>query len=169
MVLEADLRRSLDWETVQPEKRQFVPVAPLKGNPAVSDGEEAAASQAQGIAPFEDCDIAGFVDDFGNASHFSSGKVSLEHLANCRAALNGFACHLMVHSVFVIEFRNGSSVAFVETSDELFNHFAGAHQLPQDRKILDARGFAVIMLTILLLALGGDWLAWLLQLTRGWH
>jgi hypothetical protein len=34
----------------------------------------------------------------------------------------------MVHSVFVIEFRNGSSVAFVETSDELFNHFAGAHQ-----------------------------------------
>jgi hypothetical protein len=128
MVLEADLRRSLYWETVQPEKRQFVPVAPLKGNPAVSDGEEAAASQAQGIAPFEDCDIAGFVDDFGNASHFSSGKVSLEHLANCRAALNGFACHLMVHSVFVIEFRNGSSVAFVETSDELFNDFAGAHQ-----------------------------------------
>jgi hypothetical protein len=36
-------------------------------------------------------------------------------------------------------------------------------------KILDARGFAVIMLTILLLALGGDWLTWLLQLARGWR
>ena len=58
---EADLGRSLDWETVQSEKRQFVPVAPLKGNATVSDGEEAAPSQAQGVAPFEDCDIAGFV------------------------------------------------------------------------------------------------------------
>jgi hypothetical protein len=121
-------RRSLDWETVQPEKRQFVPVAPLKGNAAVSDGEEAAPSQAQGVAPFEDCDIAGFVDDFGNARHFSSGKVSFKHLANCCATFDGLLCLLMVHSVFVIEFRNGSSVAFVEESDELFNHPKWGHK-----------------------------------------
>jgi hypothetical protein len=36
-------------------------------------------------------------------------------------------------------------------------------------KLIDARGFAVIMLTILLLALGGDWVSWLLQLARGWR
>ena len=34
----------------------------------------------------------------------------------------------MVHSVFVIEFRNGSSVAFVETSDELLNHLTWGHK-----------------------------------------
>jgi hypothetical protein len=124
---EADLERSLDWETVQSEKRQFVPVAPLKGNPAVSDGEEAASSQAQGVAPFKDCDIAGLVDDIGNARHFGSGKLSFKHLANCRATFDGLLCHLMVHCVFVIELRNGAGIAFVESSDKLFNHVTWAH------------------------------------------
>jgi Activator of Hsp90 ATPase homolog 1-like protein len=49
---------------VQLEKRQFVPVAPLKGNAGLSDSEEAAPSQAQGVAPFEDWDIVGLAYDF---------------------------------------------------------------------------------------------------------
>ena len=35
--------------------------------------------------------------------------------------------------------------------------------------ILDVRGFAIIMLTILLLTLGGDWLARLIQLESAWR
>ena len=35
--------------------------------------------------------------------------------------------------------------------------------------ILDVRGFAIIMLTIVLLSFGGDWLAWLIQAGRFWR
>ena len=55
---------------MQLEERQFVPVAPLKGNAALSDSEEAAPSQAQGVAPFEDCDIAGLAYDFATDPAF---------------------------------------------------------------------------------------------------
>ena len=35
--------------------------------------------------------------------------------------------------------------------------------------ILDVRGLAIIMLTIILLSFGGDWLMWLIQAGRSWH
>jgi hypothetical protein len=110
------------------EKRQFVPVAPLKGYAAVSDRKEAASPQAQGVAPFEDRDIASLVDDFRDAGHFSSGKFSFKHLPKCRASYNGFLYHLMVYSVFMIEFSNGGSIAFVKSSDEFLTELAWTHE-----------------------------------------
>ena len=94
---------------------------------AVSDGEETAPSQA--LAPLENCDIAGLVDDFGNVDHLNSGKVSFKHLAYCRATFDGTLCHLIVHRVFVIKLRNGDSTAFIKSSDELFNHLTWYFQI----------------------------------------
>jgi hypothetical protein len=85
------------------EERELVPVATLESDTTVMHGEEPAAAEAQRIAPFKRDNIASFVDGFDDANHVSSRKLPLEHGSDCVAASNWILCHLMVHSIKMVE------------------------------------------------------------------
>lgn len=83
-------------QAVEPDERQFVPIAPLKGDPSVNDMEEAAAAQPFWIPPFQDRPLAIRKQVFANADHLGGVKARLEHRTNGIAAVNRAFGNLVV-------------------------------------------------------------------------
>jgi hypothetical protein len=80
-------------------------------------GEEAAAPQSQRIAPLQDCDIAGLVNQLGDAGHLGRSELAPEHLADRRPALDWGLGNLVVDGVVVVERCESVGVTGVEELD----------------------------------------------------
>lgn len=95
----------LDRQTMHPEERELVKIAPLKSDAAVAHCEEAASTKAEWVSPLERHDLASFVNHLRNAGHISDRKVTLEHLSDCDSSFDRLLYDLMIHRVLVVEVR----------------------------------------------------------------
>ena len=109
------------------QEREFVPVAALERDQSSVNREEAASTQAKRVASFQRSDIAGLMDDFGNADHFSSAEFTLEGGTDRIAALDRVLGDLVIDRVGVIQLRQASSIACVEALDPGFHDVSGSH------------------------------------------
>jgi len=123
---------------VQPQEAELVPIAALEGDLIVDDVEEAAASEAERIAPFEDRPIADLEEIIGNADHACAREFDVEHLFDRGAALDGALRHLVVDCILGVKPAEGFGIGAVEGIDPGFDDFFRRHRAFSQR-VTDSR------------------------------
>lgn len=92
---------------MQSEKRELVPVPTLERDAPFVDRKEPAAAQSERVAPLEDRDVAGLMEDLGDADHLGSREFPAKHLANGHPALDRLLGDLVVDSPAIARLANG--------------------------------------------------------------
>ena len=110
---------------MQPKKGELVEVATLKDDLVVADMEEATSAQAIGVAPFKDGPVSILEDVLDQAGHRGSAEFDLEHLPDCRAAMQRLHHHLVVDCIARIERRKPVNVGFVKAANPLLDELSG--------------------------------------------
>jgi hypothetical protein len=110
------------------QEAELVPVASLEDDLSVDDVEEPAATQAEGVAPFENGPLAVLEQVFHHADHLGLLEAGREHPAKGLAALHGLFGDLMVDGVFAVHRDQGIDVGPIERVDPGSNHFGRLHR-----------------------------------------
>ena len=103
---------------MESQERELVPIPALECGARVAHGEETTPPQAERIAPLENRDGPGVMDDLGDTGHFRRGELPGEHLADGVATLHRALGDLMVHGVVVIEGGEPIRVGGVDRSTQ---------------------------------------------------
>src|SRR5262245_8919142 len=106
---------SLEGQSVQFQERQLVPISALERDLVGLNLKEAATTQAEGVAPFENRPIAVFEKIFDAAHHRGGRKLSFEHRADGFTAVHRIVRDLMVDRVVRVQRRDSIGIAAVES------------------------------------------------------
>jgi hypothetical protein len=101
------------------------PNSPAETRSSHRDGEEAAPTQPQRIAPFQRRDFTRLVDHLRYADHLRGRKLALEHSPDRVPALDRILRHLMVHGPRVVKLRLAGCIAPVEAGHPILNDLLG--------------------------------------------
>ena len=114
-----------DCEALQPKEGKLVEVATLEDDPVVEDLEEAAATQAIGVAPFKDGPVSILEDVLDQARHRGPAEFDLEHLPDGRTTTQWLHHDLVVDRIIRIERREPIDIGIIEASNPLLDELPG--------------------------------------------
>ena len=115
---------------MEAQKRQFVPIATLEGDPSIDHVKEATPPQSERVTPLKDRPFPFFEDVLDDAHHLRRSKAGSEHLANSGTAFDwSVSSNLMVHRVIGVETRECVHVGSIESLNPGVNKLARMHAL----------------------------------------
>jgi hypothetical protein len=109
---------------VEAQKRQFVPIATLEGDPSIDHVKEATAPQSERVTPLKDRPFPFFENVLDDANHLRRSKAGSEHLANSGTAFDRSLSNLVVHRVIGVETRECVYVGSIESLNPGVNKLA---------------------------------------------
>jgi hypothetical protein len=100
---------------LEPKERELIPVPALEHDFTVNDMEEAAASQAKWITPFEDGPLTVLEDVLHDTHHIGLSEFGCKHPPDGLAAYHGLLGHLMIRGILTVEVRQGVDIAAIKS------------------------------------------------------
>lgn len=114
------------WRLLSHE-RELVPITSLKLNSAVNDVEEATATQAQWIAPFENRPLSILKQVLDDTNHLRPSKLPGKHVANRIDSHDRFTNYLVIRRIGVVQGRECIGVSAAKRVDPRLNDLPGTH------------------------------------------
>ena len=112
---------------MQFKEGELVPITPLENDAAVNHMKEAATTQSERIAPFQDCPLPIFKNVFYNANHFDPRELLDEPCADRSSPLHSAFSDLMIARTFGVQRRQGVCICPVERLDPELHHVLRGH------------------------------------------